>query len=91
MSNKRSLGKLETKKARNYAFQHSAHTTGTRKNIIEVEETVFVGTPEELEAAVLAELGGERSGLIPEVPQGLILSDSRGAGYFDLLALDVPL
>ena len=84
MSNRRSKRKLEEKAARQYAFKHSVRTTGQRMNIIEVKETVYIGTAEELAGAVLAIVAGERTGMIPEIPQGLILSDSRGEGFYDV-------
>lgn len=79
MPNRRSPGKLEHRKARNYAYQHCR--VSPEKD--EIKEIVFAGTPEELEAAVLSVLQGERTGAIPELPQGLVLSDSHGEGFFD--------
>jgi len=80
MQHRRSPGKLEAKKARNYAYQHS---TSTKKNRNDLFELVYTGTPEALTGAVLAELKDLRSGEIPEIPRGLVLSDGRGAGFFD--------
>jgi len=82
MPNKRSLGKLELKLARNYVYTHKI-TRHANNDPDEVREVIYTGTPEELQSEVLSKLQGERSGYIPEYPQGLILYDSRGHGFFD--------
>ncbi len=77
MTHKRSVGKLEAKQAREYCYKHSE-----RKQInpyVRLSERVFTGTPSELEQNVLAEIKGERSGAIPEIPQGTVITDIRGA------------
>lgn len=86
MPNRRNPKKLEEKIARNYVYQHSI--SACRNNDPdEVRERVFVGTSEEVVGAVLAELKDQRTkgeeGEIPDYPQGLVISDSRGEGFFD--------
>ena len=83
MPNRRSPKKLEEKIARQYAYQHSV--TANRNNTKEeMRERVFIGTSKDLAEAVLAECKGDRQGAIPDFPQGLVISDSRGEGYFDI-------
>jgi len=84
MPNRRSKKKLEERLAKKYVYQHSV--TVTRNNDPnEMRERVFTGTSQDLEGYVLAECKGERQGIIPEYPQGLVFSDSRGQGFFDVV------
>lgn len=82
MSNKRSIGKLEAKIARNYVHQHlvSRHRNN---NPEEIKETVFIGTLEELNSIVLSTVGDIRTGEIPDYPRGLVVFDSNDTGYFN--------
>ena len=85
MPNKRSPRKLEERLAKKYVYQNSvvANRNNSRD---EVRERIYVGTPDDVVAAVLAEAAGDRSedGVIPFYPQGLVISDSRGGGFFDV-------
>lgn len=77
LPNRRSIGKLEAKKARQYC-----HLNSVRKDIdpfAEISEKIFIGTQEQLENALHAELKGERTGEIPEIPQGMVIMDIYGA------------
>jgi len=92
LSNKRSIGKLEAKKARNYVHQHltSRHRNN---NPDEIKETIFTGSTDEMRSYVLSEVGESRTGEIPDYPQGLVCFDSCKRGYFNLVKLEdeVPL
>ncbi len=84
MPNKRSLGKLESRLARKYVYQHCIwKKDGLRRNT-QITECIFTGTEKAMRETVLAELKDKRSGEIPDYPQGLVISDSRGEGFFDL-------
>lgn len=83
MPHKRSPKKLEERIARQYAYKHSVSAC-RNNNPDETRERIYTGTPEQLEGAVLSEMQGERNGAIPNIPQGLVISDSRGEGYFDI-------
>jgi len=86
MANRRSLGILEAKIARNYCYEHS-ETKHRNNNPDEITERIYTGTAEEIEGAVLAELQDNRTGLIPEYPQGLVISDSIKQGFFNLVPI----
>lgn len=82
MPHKRSPKKIEERKAKKYAFQHSI--IRHRNNALdEMTERIYIGTPDELQGAVLAECKEAREGTVPEIPQGLVIGDSRGEGFFD--------
>ena len=81
MPHKRSPGKLEQKKARSYVFRNLDRP----RDPDDPPELVFTGTADDIKEAVLLELKGVRSGEIPEYPQGLVVSDRRGEGYFDVV------
>lgn len=84
MPHKRSPKKLEERIAKQYAYKHSV--TACRNNCPnEMRERIYTGTPDGVREHVLAECKGVRTGAIPDVPQGLIISDSRGNGFFDAL------
>lgn len=82
MPHKRSPKKLEIRAAQKYIYQHSVNVN-RNNNPDEMRERVYTGTAEDVAGAVLAECKGERSVAIPEYPQGLVISDSRGEGFFD--------
>lgn len=87
MKHRRSPGKLECKLARNYCYEHSEwrHRSGDPR---EINEKTFTGSPDELAAAVLSQLPvGTRTGTIPDYPQGLVISDQRQSGYFNVVTL----
>ena len=84
---KRSPGKLERKKARNYVYNNSV-SAHSNHDPDEVRERIFTGTSEEAAKAVLSELKDQRSGFIPEYPQGLVFHDSKGEGFFDFNKTD---
>lgn len=86
MANRRSLGILEAKIARNYCYDHS-ETKHRNNNPEEITERIYTGTPEEITGIVLAELQDNRSGEIPEYPQGLVISDSIKQGFFNLVPI----
>lgn len=73
----------EEKLARQYVYKHSISAC-RNNNPDEIRERIFTGTPEDLKGAVLAEVKDKRQGGIPDFPQGLVVGDSRGTGYFDL-------
>ncbi len=75
------MEKLECKLARNYCFQHSVRTACT--GLAACEETVFDGTADGLIGEVLAVIRGNRTGEIPEYPQGLVLHSGDKSGAFD--------
>lgn len=78
------MGKLETKIARNYVYEHS-ESKHRNNNADEPIERMYKGTPEEVEKAVLSKIKGTRTGTIPEYPQGLVIHDRRSCGFFDLV------
>lgn len=78
MLNYHAVKTLEEQLAQAYCRTHSFHT----RDPDEVKETVFVGTPEQLTGEVLAQLGEQRDGIVPDYPQGLVLY-SNGRGAFD--------
>ncbi len=90
MPNKRSIGKLEAKLARNYVYQNSTSACRNR-DPDEVRERIYTGTSEQVVCHVLAEIGrleqknktNIKRAEIPEYPQGLVISDSKGEGFFD--------
>jgi hypothetical protein len=85
---KRSIGKLEAQKTRTYAIKHSV-----RKRInpyTHLSERVYTDTPNNLKKAVLSELQGERTGLIPEVPQGTVIINIFGVNQLSDEILGVP-
>jgi len=65
--------------AQKYCYQNSQYT----KTHNGLPETIFIGTPDKLTGSVLAELGGLRSGPVPECPQGLVIHDGKRTGAFD--------
>lgn len=87
MPHKRSIGKLEAKIARNYCHEHlqSKPRNGDPDEIL---ETVFVGSVEEMQKAVLSEVGANRTGEIPDYPRGLVCFDSNGTGFFSIVAIE---
>jgi len=91
MPNRRSQKKLEERIARQYVYKHSK--SACRNNDPdEVRERIYTGTPDEITEHVLAALGElelkeqitVKREPIPEYPQGLVISDSRGEGFFDV-------
>jgi hypothetical protein len=83
MPNRRSPKKLEERIARQYVYKNSvsAHRNNDPN---ELRERIFIGSSDKVREAVLAEVKGERQGEIPEFERGLVISDSRGLGYFDI-------
>ena len=81
MPHRRSIGKLEEKLARNYCHQHTAHCGYESPDAL--KEIVYTDTSDDARAAVLAEIEGNRTGEIPDCPQGLVLHNSIGQGAFD--------
>jgi hypothetical protein len=77
---KRSRESKELRLARKIAFENSFRT----QDPDEIKETVFISNSELLGGEVLARLKGEREDEIPEIPQGLVLSNGRGEGFFDV-------
>ena len=93
MPHKRSPKKLEERIAKQYVYKHS--TSACRNNDPdEVREKIYTGTSDDINMHVLSTLGKlelkENITLIrepiPEFPQGLVFSDSRGEGFFDIHA-----
>lgn len=90
MPHKRSPRKLEERIARQYVYKHSVNVH-RNNDPNAITEKVFIGTSDEVNGHVLAKIGEietkakitiKRSE-IPDYPQALVFSDSRGAGYFD--------
>ena len=77
---KRSKPSKEQRLARKIAFENSFRT----QDPDEIKETVFLTKAEFLGGEVLARLRGPREDEIPEIPQGLVLSNGRGEGFFDV-------
>ena len=67
--------------ARNYCHQHSIHAGNNDPD--ELKEMVFVGNSDDVVEEVLAVIGENRSGEIPDCPEGLVLHSSNGQGAFD--------
>jgi hypothetical protein len=80
MPNKRSKEKLPGKIIRNYAFSHSVHTKNTRGTL---PETVFEKTPEEALAFLKIQIPDLEDNYQIDLPQGVVLSNSRGEGFYD--------
>jgi len=87
LPNRRRIGKLEAKIARNYCHQHliSRHRNNDPE---EITETIFVGSLEELNKVVLLTAGEIRTGEIPEYPRGLVCFDSLNRGYFNQVSIE---
>ncbi len=86
LPHRRSRAKIEEKLAKQYCFAHCV-SRHRNNNADEIREKVFVCLPEAVTAAVVARMAEfelPRSGEVPECPQGLVLSDSRGGGAFDV-------
>jgi len=84
MPNRRSPKKLEEKIARQYVYKHSV-TAHRNNDPNEVRERIFTGKEKDLTEHVLVEMQGEqRQGIIPDYPTGLVFTDSRGEGFFDV-------
>jgi hypothetical protein len=81
MPNRRSHGKLEAKLVRQYVFKNCIKEPDIKDG--EVRETVFTGTDEDAKSFVLAEIGEHRTGTIPDAPQGLVIHDTNGRGFYD--------
>ena len=89
MPNKRSPRKLEEQKARKFIYQNLEVSKGIDKP----REVVFKKTESELKEAVVSELipvlcgeitREEALANIPDYPQGLVVMDNRGTGFFDV-------
>ena len=87
LPNRRSIGKLEAKIARNYCHQHlvSRHRNN---NPEEITEVIFVGSMKKLQETVLAEAGTNRTGEIPDYPRGLVCFDSCNTGFFNQVSVE---
>lgn len=79
MPNRRSKKKLEEKVARQVAFRNSEVSHDRDK----IREVIFVGTPDQLKGDVLAIIRDHREGDIPEIPQGCVLANPIGEGFYD--------
>jgi len=77
MPHRRCVGKLEGKLFRNYCYMHSEKVPIDRQDPDSPTETVFVGTLEEARQAVLVEAREERTGDIPDYPQGTELLNRK--------------
>ena len=88
MPNRRCVGKLEGKLFRNYCYMHSEKVPIDRKDPDSPTETVFVGTLEEARQAVLAEAREERTGDIPDYPQGTVIRDCFGTDQISVPILE---
>jgi hypothetical protein len=77
---KRSKESKEQRLARMVAFENSFKT----RDPDEIQETIFTSTPDKLVGEVLARLKGEREEEVPECPQGLVLTNHYGLGFFDV-------
>jgi hypothetical protein len=81
---------IEVRLAQKLAKSASVHVR-RQNNQNEINEKVLVGTADEIRGAVLAEIEVLEIELghkivrteIPDYPQGLVISDSRGEGFFD--------
>jgi hypothetical protein len=83
MPHKRSPKKLEERLARKFVYQNSV-SAPRLNDPNEVVERIFKGTSDQVREHVLKEIQGERQGIIPDYPQGLVFSDSNGMGFFDV-------
>lgn len=73
---KRSGDSLEFKKARQHCLANSFWDS-------KLHESVYLGDEDDTVSAVNLALGAQIvPELIPDTPQGLVISDSRGAGAF---------
>ena len=87
MPHKRSPKKLEERIARQYVYKHSV-TANRNNDPNEMTEKIFIGDPNKVMEHVLVEMqGSQRQGVIPDYPTGLVFSDSRGEGFFDVVSL----
>jgi hypothetical protein len=77
---KRSQESKEQRLARMIAFENSFKTC----NPDEIIETIFTDTPDKVVGEVLSRLRGERETEIPDLPQGLVLTNNYGGGFFDV-------
>ena len=84
MTHRRSQGKLEMKKARNYAFLNS-EVKHRNNNPEDIKERIYNSTPESLFEVVYNQTKHLLNSdlFIPECPRGLIISDDKGEGFFD--------
>ena len=91
MPHKRSAAKLEERLAKSYCYQNSKKAP--QKINPEIIDQYTTKNSEDVSKAVLARIrelelsSGKtinREGEIPDYPQGLVISDSRGLGFFDL-------
>lgn len=92
MPHRRSKQKLEERLAKRYVYKNSK-TVHRCNDPNEVRERIYTGTANDVTAHVLSrirELEVElqkdvrREGVIPDLPQGLVISDGRGEGFFDV-------
>jgi hypothetical protein len=91
MPHKRSPKKLEERIARQYVYKNSV-SARRNNDPDEITERIYKGTSDDINGHVLATLG--RMELkeniiltrepIPDYPQGLVFSDGRGEGFFDV-------
>ena len=88
MPHRRCVGKLESKLFRNYCYMHSKRVPIDRLNPVSPTETVFVGTLEEARQAVLVEAREERTGDIPDYPQGTVIRDCFGTDQISIINLE---
>ena len=88
MPHRRCVGKLESKLFRNYCYMHSEKVPIDRKDPDSPTETVFVGTLEEARQAVLAQAREERTGDIPDYPQGTVIRDCFGVDQISIPILE---
>ena len=88
MPHRRCVGKLEGKLFRNYCYMHSERVPIDRKDPDSPTETVFVGTLEEARQFVLVEARGERTGDIPDYPQGTVIRDCFGTDQISIPILE---
>jgi hypothetical protein len=80
------MGKLETKIARNYCYENS-EWKHRNNDPNEIGERSFTGTPEGLVMEVLSKIEGDRTGVIPEYPQGLVIADQVKSGFFNIVTV----
>jgi hypothetical protein len=91
MPNRRSPKKLEERIARQYVYKHSV-LANRNNDPNEISERIYTGKEEDIAGEVLAkrkELEIKTNAVIdhneiPVYPQGLVFTDSRGEGYFDI-------
>ena len=87
MTHRRRIGKLEAKLARNFCHAH-LESRNRNNDPDEISETMFTGSLEEMRETVLAEIGEDRTGEIPEYPTGLVCFDSYDKGFFNVVTLE---